>query len=150
MNFKIKIIVAILSGVMIVSSSCNTNQAPDNLFQELGGLDTLELVVDTWIDSLQSDVLISSYFSNVFNDSIATLNFRNHVVEQFCSLSGGPCVYKGRDMQLVHHPLHIQPEDFEKSVNYLRNVLNMYIADESIVLNFIVRVQLLEPAIVNL
>lgn len=148
MNFKIKLIVGLLWGWMLVSSSCNTNQSPDNLFQELGGLDTLELVTDAWIDSLQNDVSISSYFANVFNDSIATLNFRNHLVEQFCALSGGPCVYKGRSMEQVHHPLHIQPEDFEQSVNYLRHVLNLYIVNENTVLNFIVRIQSLEPTIV--
>lgn len=137
-----------LWGWMIVLSSCNTNPSPDNLFQELGGLDTLELVTDAWIDSLQNDVSINTYFANVFNDSIATLNFRNHMVDQFCALSGGPCVYKGRSMEQVHHPLHIQLEDFEKSVNYLRNVLNLYIANESVVQNFIVRIQLLELTIV--
>lgn len=133
---------------MMASSSCNTNQSPDNLFQEIGGLDTLELITDAWIDSLQNDVSISSYFSNVFNDSIATLNFRNHVVDQFCALSGGPCVYKGRSMEQVHHPLQIQPEDFDKSVNYLRNILNLYITNENTVLSFIVKLQSLESSIV--
>ncbi|MCX7744598.1 MAG: group 1 truncated hemoglobin [Flavobacteriales bacterium] len=149
MSNKIKLIIVFFSGWLFFISSCNTHQPSDNLFQELGGLDTLELVTDAWIDSLKSDATLSVYFTNLFNDSIATLNFRNHLVDQFCSLSGGPCVYKGRSMELVHQPLQIQSEDFDKTIYYLRNILNTYITNENTVLNFIVRIQSLEPSIVG-
>jgi hemoglobin len=148
MHIKIKLIIGALWVWMMFLSSCNSNQPSDSLFQEIGGLDTLELVTDAWIDSLKTDLSLSNYFTNLFNDSIATLNFRNHLVDQFCSISGGPCVYKGRSMEQVHHPLQIQPEDFDKSVNYLRNILNLYITNENTVLSFIVKLQSLESSIV--
>lgn len=143
------IIYCIACWVVSAVLSCTSSQPEDTLYDELGGLDTLELVTDAWIDSLKANPMVSGYFSSLFSDSIATLNFRNHVVEQFCSLSGGPCVYKGRTMRLAHAGMNIQPEEFDAAIYNLREALTLYNIPENVRTRFLARIQILQPEIVG-
>lgn len=129
--------------------SCTSSQPEDTLYDELGGLDTLELVTDVWIESLKTDPMVQGYFAPLFADSIATLNFRNHVVDQFCSLSGGPCVYKGRTMRNAHAGMNIQSEEFDAVINNLRAALTFYGIPEEVRTRFLARIQILQPQIVG-
>lgn len=138
-----------VSWLVSVALSCVSSQPEDTLYDELGGLDTLELVTDTWIDSLKSNSMVAGYFSSLFSDSIATLNFRNHVVEQFCSLSGGPCFYKGRTMRHAHSGMNIQPEEFDAAIYNLREALILYNIPENVRTRFLARIQILQPEIVG-
>lgn len=149
MNWNRIIVCFFVFWMVSVALSCSSSQPEDTLYDELGGLDTLELVTDIWIDSLKTDPMVSGYFVPLFSDSIATLNFRNHVVDQFCSLSGGPCVYKGRTMPNTHAGMNIQPEEFDAAIYDLRDALTFYNIPEDVRTRFLARIQILEPQIVG-
>lgn len=144
-------VIAIWLGCWLIATGIACSSAPpeDTLYDELGGLDTLQLITDTWIDSLKTDPMVSVYFAPLFSDSIATLNFRNHVVDQFCSLSGGPCVYKGRTMRNTHAGMNILPEEFDAVIFDLREALTSYNIPEDTRTRFLARIQILQPQIVG-
>ena len=45
---------------------------------------------------------------------------KEQLVEQFCALGGGPCVYKGADMKTSHAELDITKSDFHALVEVLQ------------------------------
>ena len=45
---------------------------------------------------------------------------KEQLVEQFCALGGGPCVYKGADMKSSHAELDIKKSDFHALVEVLQ------------------------------
>jgi Truncated hemoglobins len=147
--WKHRFILNVFIGIFTVLFSCTSTHSEDTLYDELGGLDTLNLITDTWIDSLKTDPMVSGYFAPLFADSIATLNFRNHVVELFCSLSGGLCVYKGRAMRNTHAGMNIQAEEFDAAIQDLRNAMGVWSISDEVSTRFLSRIQLLQPEIVG-
>ncbi len=149
--WKHRFILNVIIGIFTVSVlfSCTSSQPEDTLYDELGGLDTLSLITDTWIDSLKTNPMVSGYFATLFSDSIATLNFRNHLIDQFCALSGGPCVYKGRTMRNTHTGMNIQAEEFDAAMQDLRDALSVWSIPDEVATRFLSRIQLLQPEIVG-
>lgn len=52
--------------------------------------------------------------------------FRQLVVDQLCAVTGGPCVYIGRDMKTTHAGLGITEKDWDTSVKYLVATLEKF------------------------
>jgi hemoglobin len=49
--------------------------------------------------------------------------FRQHLLEQFCELSGGGCKYTGRDMKSVHEGMHLTESQFNAIVEDLQDAM---------------------------
>ncbi|HJT17247.1 MAG TPA: group 1 truncated hemoglobin, partial [Thermoanaerobaculia bacterium] len=49
--------------------------------------------------------------------------FRQHLLEQFCMLSGGGCKYTGRDMKSVHEGMHLDEAQFNAIVEDLQDAM---------------------------
>jgi len=93
-------------------------QAPaDSLYKRLGGYDAIAAVTDDFIGRLATDPSLSKCFVGHSTDSKQRI--RQHVVDFLCVATGGPCVYKGRDMKTVHAGLGITEADWTKSVQHL-------------------------------
>jgi len=48
------------------------------------------------------------------------------VVDQLCAVTGGPCVYVGRDMKASHAGLGITERDWDASVRHLVATLDKF------------------------
>jgi hemoglobin len=48
------------------------------------------------------------------------------VVDQLCAVTGGPCVYIGRDMKGVHAGLGITEKDWMAAVGHLTSTLDKF------------------------
>lgn len=57
-------------------------------------------------------------------DSLGKL--RQHVVEQICFATGGPCVYIGRDMKTSHAGLGITEAEWNSTVKHLVGSLDKF------------------------
>lgn len=89
--------------------------APPTLYQQLGGQPAIEAVVDRLIDNIAHDRRIfRRYFAHA---NIPRL--RQALVDQVCQATGGPCVYKGPPMRVVHHRMHITDRAFTALVQDL-------------------------------
>ena len=68
-------------------------------------------VTDEFIGRLVMDPALAKFFSGHGTDSKQRI--RQHVIDLLCMATGGPCVYKGRDMKTTHAGLGISEADWK-------------------------------------
>lgn len=88
-----------------------------SLYQRVGGYDALAAVVDDFIGRLVSDKQFAKFFAGFSVDSKKRI--RQHILDQFCAATGGPCIYLGRDMKTTHGGLGITEADWDAAVKHL-------------------------------
>lgn len=114
-------LVLLLSSCAQVPSS-NNQSDKQSLFERIGGLPVLTLVVNETIDASASDPKMKRSFDGV---KLSTL--KQSVVDQLCVLAGGNCVYEGETMQNSHRDLKITSAEFELFVETFRTALNKHV-----------------------
>ncbi|MDE3058288.1 MAG: group 1 truncated hemoglobin [Bacteroidota bacterium] len=95
-----------------------------SLYQRLGGYDAIAAVVDEFIKRIVSDKALSRFFGGASIDT--QKRFRQHLVDQVCAVTGGPCLYVGRDMKTAHQGLGITEKEWEAGVNDLVGALDKF------------------------
>ena len=85
-------------------AQAQSSSAP-SLYNRLGGYDAIAAVTDDFLGRLAADKQMSRFFVGVSADSLR--KSRQHVVDQLCEASDGPCYYFGRSMKTVHAGLGI-------------------------------------------
>jgi hemoglobin len=70
-----------------------------SLYRRLGGYDVIAAIVDDLFALLRADVRFSRFATGRSIDSHQRA--RQLLVDQICSLSGGPCYYLGREYENV-------------------------------------------------
>ena len=108
---------------LTVSARAQTPSAA-MLYQRLGGYDAIAAVTDDFLGRLAADKQMSRFFVGVRADSLRKL--RQHVVDQLCEASGGPCYYFGRSMKTVHAGLGISESDWQSAVKHLTATLDKF------------------------
>ena len=88
--------------------------AGPSLYRRLGGYDAIAAVTDDFLGRLLAEPRFTKFFSGASSDSKARI--RQHIVDQLCSATGGPCVYTGRTMKTAHAGLGITEEDWNAAV----------------------------------
>lgn len=88
-----------------------------SLYERVGGYDALAAVVDEFIGRLATDKRFERFFVGFSTDSKKKL--RQHILDQFCVATGGPCVYMGRDMKTTHGGLGITEADWDAAAKHL-------------------------------
>lgn len=101
----------IFSIVMLFVFAVNSSAQEKSLYQRLGGYDAIAAVTDDLIARLVQDKKLSEYFVGLSTSSKKRL--RQHLVDFLCQISGGPCVYTGRDMKTAHAGLGLDEEDWK-------------------------------------
>ena len=100
----------------LVSAAAQITAKPDSLYKRLGGYDAIAAVVDDFIPRLATDPSLSRFFAGASDDSKGRI--RQHVVDQVCAATGGPCIYLGRPMKTVHTGLGITAADWDTAVKH--------------------------------
>jgi hemoglobin len=75
------------------------------LYRRLGGYDVIAAVIDDMFAALRADPAFARFGAGRSIDSHNRA--RQLLVDQVCELSGGPCIYIGRDMKTSHSGLGI-------------------------------------------
>lgn len=114
--------IATLLSASALAQSGNSNDK--SLYLRLGGYDALAAVTDDFIGRLAGDKALGKFFVGLSNDSKARV--RQHVIDFLCKATGGPCVYTGRDMKLVHTGLGITRDEWALSVKHLIATLDKF------------------------
>jgi hemoglobin len=94
------------------------------LYKRVGGYDAIAAVTDDFLGRLAADKQMSRFFVGVSADSLRKL--RQHVVDQLCEATGGPCYYFGRSMKTVHAGLGITESDWQVTVKHLMATLDKF------------------------
>jgi hemoglobin len=92
-------------------------QGEKSLYERIGGYNALAAVVDDFIVRLVTDKRFEKFFVGHSEDSQKRI--RQHLLDQFCAATGGPCIYTGRDMKTTHHGLGITEADWDAAAKHL-------------------------------
>jgi hemoglobin len=99
-------------------------QKPKSLYERLGGYDALAAVTDDFLGRLAADKQLGRFFPGHSTDSLQKI--RQHIVEQLCAATGGPCVYMGRDMKTAHSGMGITEADWNQAAALLVQTLDKF------------------------
>lgn len=113
-----------LALTLLVISALPSAAQSAPLYKRLGGYDAIAAVTDSFIGRIATDPALAKFFSGHGTDSQQRL--RQHVVDFLCAATGGPCVYKGRDMKTAHAGLGISEADWNKAVAHLVATLDAF------------------------
>jgi hemoglobin len=85
-----------------------------SLYARLGGQATIVTVVDQWLTNATADGRINGRFATA-----DIVQLRQQLVEHLCMVTGGPSVYRGRDMKSAHAGMKISHQEFDNFVEDL-------------------------------
>ena len=126
--FKRATLLTLMFSLVLAIGASSANSQEKTLYERLGGYDGIAKVVDDFIGRLVADKQFEKFFIGQSTDSKKKI--RNHVIEQFCVATGGPCVYTGRDMKTTHAGLGITEAEWNAGGNHLVAALDKYKVDE--------------------
>ena len=87
----------------------------DQLYKAFGEKAGLVSLMDDFMVRLLADPRTGPHFKPANQQRV-----KEQLVDQFCALAGGPCVYKGADMKSSHSNLDITKSDFHALVEVLQ------------------------------
>ena len=88
------------------------------IYNEIGGRDAVESVVDDFYDRVLSDDRLIGFFEGMDMQEL-----RSHQVQFISSVAGGPVNYTGDDMREAHDHLDIDEADFDAVGIHLETAL---------------------------
>ena len=90
-----------------------------SLYERLGGLEAITLVIDSFVARCAGDDRINRKFART---DIPRL--KKMLVDQVCEAAGGPCTYAGRSMRETHDGMAVTDGEFGALVEDLVATLN--------------------------
>jgi len=121
-----------LAGLLAVMLSTASVQAGEtkpvkSLYDRLGGVYPISVVVNTFIDLLLvNDVLNANPAIKTARERVPAAGLKFHVTALVCQQTGGPCKYTGRGMKESHAHLNISEKEWQAMLADFRRVLNNY------------------------
>src|ERR1041384_8118178 len=95
-----------------------------SLYERVGGYNALAAVVDDFVGRLVADKQFEKFFIGHSIDSKKRI--RQHILDQVCAATGGPCVYTGREMKTSHAGLGITEADWDAAAKHLTASLDKF------------------------
>lgn len=114
----------VMAFLVLTARSFAQDKPAKTLYQRMGGYDVIAGIVDDFISQLRADPAFKRFGGGRSQDSL--MRTRQLVVEQICFLSGGPCIYIGRDMKTVHHGLAITQEEWDSTIKMFKASLDKF------------------------
>lgn len=90
------------------------SQQTDSLYQDIGGQEGIERIVDAFVIRISRDKNILPYFAK---SSVS--HFKKGFSQHLCDAINGPCQYDGDTMVDIHTGMNISEKDFNRVVELL-------------------------------
>lgn len=98
-----------------------------SLYDRLGGLAPISVVVDDFIDAMVPDSILNQNPAiDAARKRVPAAYLKYHVTAMVCQATGGPCQYVGRNMKDSHVHLNISEANWERMVEIFKGVLAKY------------------------
>ncbi|MES2911428.1 MAG: group 1 truncated hemoglobin [Pseudomonadota bacterium] len=112
---------AIAGASLLMAGTSFAQTAPQNdqLYKAFGEKTGLVSLMDDFMVRLLADPRTGPHFKPANQQRV-----KEQLVDQFCALGGGPCVYKGADMKSSHANLDIKKSDFNALVEVLQQSMD--------------------------
>jgi len=95
-----------------------------SLYERLGGYDALAAVVAALMVRIKDDDKLRRFYDHRGADGIA--REEQLLFDFLCGSSGGPMVYTGRDMKIVHIGLRLDEDDWKRAMAHLTATLETF------------------------
>ncbi len=112
---SVRLTTALLAGAIVFASPAHAS----TLYDQLGAKPGLEKLVDRAVEIFTTDPRIAALFEDSNLD-----RHKRMLVELFCQLSGGGCVYTGHTMVAAHKGLHLNTDSFNALVEDLKRAMD--------------------------
>lgn len=99
-------------------------QGQPSLYERLGGLMPISVVVNDFLDALVPDpVLNENPAIDAARKHVPAPYLKYHVTAMVCQATGGPCQYQGRGMKESHVHLNITEREWDRMVTVFKEIL---------------------------
>lgn len=132
MTGRIAMATAALIGAMFMSTTTfaqdrASNEGDASLYERLGGLMPISVVVSDFLDALIPDPRLNQNPAiDAARERVPAPYLKYHVTAFVCKATGGPCGYTGRGMEESHAHLNITAEEWERMVTIFKEVLETH------------------------
>ncbi len=117
-------IALVLGGLETAYSQAAPEQNQQSLYDRLGGLAPISVVVSDFIDALVPDAVLNANPAiDAARKRVPAPYLKYHVTAMVCQATGGPCQYHGRGMKESHAHLNITERDWDRMVTIFKEVL---------------------------
>lgn len=118
------VIIISIGAIQSVFAQGDADQKQQSLYDRLGGLAPISVVVSDFIDALVPDeVLNSNTAIDAARKRVPAPYLKYHVTAMVCQTSGGPCTYQGRDMKVAHAHLNITEKEWQRMISIFKATL---------------------------
>ena len=100
------------------------------LFERLGGRAGISVIVDDTVDFHMANPNVNARFLPYRDTPEKLATIKNHTVDFFDFGSGGPAVYKGRDMESTHRGMNISASEYMHVMDDIFMALDKNAIDE--------------------
>ena len=91
------------------------------LYERIGRYDAIASITDEYLKGIRADPAMSR-FAGRGADSLRRAG--QLLKDQLCAMTGGPCVYIGRDMRIAHGGLAITDAEWTASMKHMEAALD--------------------------
>lgn len=125
-SLALAIIVLVLGLGGVPGAAVGSGSEPErpSLYDRLGGLAPISVVVSDFIDALVPDpVLNQNPAIDAARERVPAPYLKYHVTALVCQATGGPCGYQGRGMKESHAHLNITEREWDRMETIFKEVL---------------------------
>lgn len=139
----------VLVFVMVACASVGNRAAPANasLYARLGGYEALAAVTDDILAREVKDPVIAPFFKGL--EAADLQRIRQHLLDQLCTATGGPCFYPGKPMKAGHAEMEITETVWNAFTRHIEETLVAFKVPEREHNELVVIVTSLKKDIVN-
>lgn len=124
-----------ISGALLGGCAQTPGASQASLYDRLGGKEAITAVVDKLAANVAADPRVNHRFANA-----NITRFKSQMVDLLCQASGGPCVYNGPHLRVVHKGMQITDAEFTAVAENAAKTLdsfNVPTAERNAVLNLL-------------
>ncbi len=114
-----KKLIATLLLSLAAAAGAQTTPADSALYRAFGEKPGLVKLMDDLMLRIEADPRMAAHFREANKKRV-----KEQLVDQFCQVTGGPCVYGGSDMKATHADLKIGRGDFNALVEVLQQAMD--------------------------
>ena len=123
-TIAISTVLAMCAAFVTPSASAQSVPTPEttqsnSLYLALGQKPGIDKLASDFVQGLLDDARMRPFFERA-----NLTRLKGQLADQFCMLSGGPCVYEGADMKSAHSNLDITKADFNALVEVLQKAMD--------------------------
>ncbi len=105
----------------------STQQSSPTLYERLGGVYSIAVVVDDLVDRVMADPRLNANPAvDEAHHKVPPAGFKYLVTEMVCWSSGGPQKYTGRSMADSHRHLNITPKEWDAFMDDVQQTLDKF------------------------